>query len=129
MRKRSADRRTAFTLIELLVVVAIIGILMALLFPAIGSAVRRSRQLACQNNLRQIHLASISYAGDHRGRFPVRGPVNYPHQMRQSGPLVTWDLNASFVEAYLPGLRNKIMFCPGPFTRARLHVNPDYQSL
>ncbi|MEK7684876.1 MAG: type II secretion system protein [Verrucomicrobiota bacterium] len=62
----------AFTLIELLVVIAIIGLLGAMLLPALARAKDRSRQAACFSNLRQIGLAFRLYLGDHNDRFPDR---------------------------------------------------------
>jgi len=56
--------------VELLVVVAIIGILAALLFPALSSAKRYAQSIACRNRLRQMGLALNLYAQDNKGTYP-----------------------------------------------------------
>ena len=58
-----------FTLIELLVVIAIIATLAGLLLPAIGSAKEKGRRVACANNLRQIGMGMLAFAGD-TGNLP-----------------------------------------------------------
>jgi len=65
-------RNRAFTLIELLVVIAVIGILAALLFPALSRAKERARKTACLNNLSQLDISLKLYADENNSLFPNR---------------------------------------------------------
>jgi len=119
----------AFTLVEVLVVIALIGILAALLLPAMSKAKAKAQGIACLNNTRQLGYAWTLYASDHEDRLPYN-LVDRASQtnINWTSGVMTWELDAdntntaTVTEASLGPYANRstaIYKCPSDFVLSK----------
>jgi len=113
----SPTERRAFTLVELLVVMAIIGILVALLLPAVQAAREAARRTSCTNNLVQMMVAVSNYESAHR--------VYPPGTIDQQGPIQNFPVgyHHNWVSQLLPYLERKPVYNHIDFAVGVYHAN------
>ena len=138
-RSPARPARQGFTLIELLVVIAIIGVLVALLVPAVQSAREASRRSSCSNNLRQVGIAVHNFH-DSKRRLPssvrptaastvrVSAFTQILPYLEESKLWHSYDLSVNWSDPKnLPvtSLRQTVFQCPSAPQPGRLDANPD----
>jgi prepilin-type N-terminal cleavage/methylation domain-containing protein/prepilin-type processing-associated H-X9-DG protein len=114
-------RRFAFTLVELLVVIAIIGILVALLLPAVQAAREAARRMQCSNNLKQLGLALHNYHDVYKA-FPCNGFQFVPSQTDNQ----TWNESSkgTVLTKLLPFMEQQPLWEKIPFGGTQAITNP-----
>lgn len=103
------DRRRAFTLLELLVVIAIMGIMAAILFPALSKVRSQAKRTMCASNLKQVGVGLRSYLSENKDRLPYASflPSTGPFPLSTKEPIYIADVLEDHV-----GGEPRVFRCP-----------------
>jgi prepilin-type N-terminal cleavage/methylation domain-containing protein len=107
---RNTKRETGFTLVELLVVIAIIGVLVALLLPAIQAAREAARRTQCINNLKQLGLGALNFESAKKAYPTAGGPVDLFNNPDEQAKATYGFEGASWMYQLLPYIEQQNLF-------------------
>ena len=97
-RTRDNATRNGFTLVELLVVIGIIGLLIALLMPALSAARKQALRVSCGSNERQLVYGMLAYSSDWKGELPTRDGRSHPNLMMVARlPVIGFDTTTVWI--------------------------------
>ena len=113
-------RRQGFTILELLVVIAIFTILIGILMPTLGRAREQARQIKCLANMRQITMAFIEYAHEHKDSF-----LNPDAPSGQAGLAASEDHSQVIPELYPYAHQTAVFHCPADDRDGMLSYSPN----
>jgi len=132
-RDRSPDRPGGFTLVELLVVIAIIGVLVALLLPAVQAARESARRSTCKNNLKQIALALQMYHDAHEmyppGAMNGEGSMWSYYIMPYLEQSAVYNIIDVKEDTTVTPIINHNWAHPGPYTQDEIRNDPEYSNI
>jgi prepilin-type N-terminal cleavage/methylation domain-containing protein/prepilin-type processing-associated H-X9-DG protein len=131
--KRCQNKGGGFTLVEMLAVIAIVGILAALLLPALSQTKAKAQRIQCVSNLKQTGVAFHTFLHDHNDRFPMQLSTNYGGSLEFLQASYQVGGNFYFGYRHFQALSNelnspKVLACPADMARVAAENFSDFNN-